>query len=512
MTDKSREEYRMTSHEYRRIAVMITQGVLWLGGFLMIAGGAFCADEESRNAVKLCVSPNLFIDDYLIAESRGLKRTTHQPKTLPEPVITRDDPTPYVEVLHDPVRGCYRMWYNATGREGDSKEWRGVFQAYAESADGIAWQTPDLGLVSMPGKHPNNAIDAPHRHFGLFLVDDGPGCADPALRYKLAWFDQNNQNAKDGMCVAFSSDGLRFREHEGNPVMPRYGADGEQTLVSDAIEGCWDPMKQQYIAGCKVWGTGYPGKVRNAPEGWRRTVGIVTSKDFITWEGPRVVLTPDPNTMDEFNNMKVMVRGNLYIGFLHVLRDYLAATPGQPVGGIRTTELATSRDGIHWTRHAEPFCDRDPRPGAWNHAMADYADSIIIGDKEYVYITGYAVGHKTFTDRSIGMGFLRKDGFVSRDAGPEGGLLKTPPAALPGEGLTVNAVVRGELKVRLVDGKGKALPGFDWQDCIPVRGDSVAHRIGWRGEPALPTSEPVSLEFSLHDGELYAFDFAPTQK
>jgi len=123
------------------------------------------------------------------------------------------------------------------------------------------------------------------------------------------------------------------------------------------------------------------------------------------------------------------------------------------------------------------------------------------GDKENAFITGYAVGHKTFTDRSIGVGFLRKDGFVSRDAGPEAGLLKTPLAALPGEGLTVNAIVRGELKVRLVDRKGKALPGFDWQDCIPVRGDSVAHRIGWRGEPALPTSEPVSLEFSLHDGE-----------
>ena len=141
--------------------------------------------------------------------------------------------------------------------------------------------------------------------------------------------------------------------------------------------------------------------------------------------------------------------------------------------------------------------------------MADYADSIIVGDKEYVYVTGYAVGHKTFSDRSIGLGVLRKDGFVSRDAGPEGGLLKTPPAVLPGTGMTVNAVVRGELKVRLVDGTGSALPGFDWEDCAPVRGDSLAHRVGWRGGAALPASKPVSLEFSLHEGELHAFDVSP---
>jgi len=61
------KEYRMTSnHEYRRMGVMITQGVLLLGGFLITAGGALCADEESRNAVKLCVGPNRFIDDYII--------------------------------------------------------------------------------------------------------------------------------------------------------------------------------------------------------------------------------------------------------------------------------------------------------------------------------------------------------------------------------------------------------------------------------------------------------------
>lgn len=107
------------------------------------------------------------------------------------------------------------------------------------------------------------------------------------------------------------------------------------------------------------------------------------------------------------------------------------------------------------------------------------------------------------------MAVLRKDGFVSLDAGTEEGFLRTPVAVPSGAGLTVNAVVRGELKVRLVDADGGVLQGFDWQDCAAIRGDSTAHRVGWHGTSAVPTGRPLSLEFSLRDGELYAFDFTP---
>lgn len=200
------------------------------------------------------------------------------------------------------------------------------------------------------------------------------------------------------------------------------------------------------------------------------------------------------------------MRGNLYLGFLRVLRDDLPATPDGPVEGIGWTELLTSRDGQRWTRHPQPFLDRDPRPGTWDHAMAWYADSVTICDLEFIYYGGYSAGHKV-GDREIGLALLRRNGFVSRDAGADGGWLRTPPSLLPGDTLTVNAAVRDELRVRLVDVQGRGLPGYDWADSVPVRGDAVSHQVEWHGGPLLPRGQAVALEFSLRNAELYGFDF-----
>jgi hypothetical protein len=235
-----------------------------------------------------------------------------------------------------------------------------------------------------------------------------------------------------------------------------------------------------------------------------------TSRDFVTWARPQVIVTPHPDHgIEEFYGFKPTVRGNLYLGFLRVLRDDLPATPGGAVEGIGWTELLTSRDGAQWTRHPEAFIDRDPRPDTWDHAMAWYADSVTVGDHEYIYYGGYSAGHKV-GHREVGLAKLRKNGFVSRDAGPAGGRLRTPPALLPrGCALTVNAAVRGELCVRLADAAGHALPDCGWEACTPLHGDSVAHPVRWRGVDGLPTDRPVSLEFSLRDADLYGFDLTP---
>ncbi len=473
---------------------------------LGVSGIAADASAKSPDAFRFSVGPNLFVDDYLIAKSEGLKRTTHQPEKLPEPVLRRAEswhlqPQWFLEVKRDPITGKFRAWYNVKNPGGAPY----VCNCYAESDDGIKWVRPELGLVEAAGSKKNSIIDAPLGHFGLFLVDEGPSYANKSRRYKMAYFGP-------GLAIAFSEDGLRWKEYEGNPVLPMDEGDTKEKqagiggYVSDIIEGCWDPIKQEYMIACKVNRNGHPGTPPHNSEGYRRLVSVTTSKDFLLWHRPELVMTPDPaNGLEEFYGMKPMVRGNLYLGFLRVLRDDLPADAGGPVEGIGWTELATSREGRNWTRYQDKFIDRNPKPGTWDHAMGWFADCVTVGDKDYVYYGGYSAGHKV-GDREVGLAILRKNGFVSRDAGSKAGLLKTPLAQLPGKSITVNAVVRGELKVRVVDAKGKALKGFDWPDCAPIRGDSVAHPIKWRSGKNLPTFQQVSLEFSIRDGELYGFD------
>src|SRR6185295_19196358 len=72
--------------------------------------------RRSVEPVDLRVGPQLFIDDYLIAESANLQRVTHSPTRFGDtPVLGNKAQTmqPYVTVIHDPDTGKFRMWYNS---------------------------------------------------------------------------------------------------------------------------------------------------------------------------------------------------------------------------------------------------------------------------------------------------------------------------------------------------------------------------------------------------------------
>jgi hypothetical protein len=493
-------------------------GVGMLTLLTCLAGGVSAGEANAPavppppTAVQFCLGPNLFVDDYLIARSSGLQRVTHAPAKRPEPILRKAEPWHsrplfYCKVLYDKDMGRFRMWYNV----GFNAVEPTFCYAYAESQDGLTWTRPNLGLVEVQGSRENNLIAAPFNHAALVLVDDGPQCPDPARRFKMAF-------TGDGLWVAFSPDGLRFTEYPGNPVIEMHankvpiGQPDYENNIGDIADGCWDPLKSEYLVGCKVERTGFPGKARRHFPGYRRCVGVTTSRDFIHWIRPRLLFTPDPaNGMEEFYGFKPLIRGNLYIGFMRVLRDDLAADDVNPLDGIGWTELISSRDGLQWTRYQEPFLDRDRTPGTWDHAMAWFADCITVGDRDYIYYGGYSAGHKT-GDRQLGVAILRKNGFVSRTAGADPGLLATRLADLPGDALTVNANVHGEMAVRIVDTSGHPLPGFDWGDCATIRGDAVAHPVRW-GEAArkLPRAQPVSLEFSLRDADFYGFDLESTR-
>ena len=170
----------------------------------------------------------------------------------------------------------------------------------------------------------------------------------------------------------------------------------------------------------------------------------------------------------------------------------------------------TSRDGVRWDRLREPFLDRTLAPGAWDHAMAWLGGAIPFGDELFLYYGGYARGHKIepLRERQIGLARMRRDRYATLRAGAESGSLVTPPVVLGASRLTVNAAIRGELRVRILDAAGKPLNGFDSGDTRPVRGDSLAHPVGWRRPLASLKARPVRLEMVIRNADLFALDLA----
>ena len=64
--------------------------------------------------------------------------------------------------------------------------------------------------------------------------------------------------------------------------------------------------------------------------------------------------------------------------------------------------------------------------------------------------------------------------------------------------------------MRIIDTNGIPHTGFDWKDCMPIRGDSTAHPVRWKANTNGLPSTAVHIEFSLRQGELYGFDVAPS--
>jgi hypothetical protein len=91
---------------------------------------------ETDAQIVLDERKQLFLDEYLVASSRNVRRLIHPVRKYSgNPVV--EPGFIYGSVIVD---GCkYRMWYQSSSGL--------AHVAYAESRDGIIWERPDLGLV-----------------------------------------------------------------------------------------------------------------------------------------------------------------------------------------------------------------------------------------------------------------------------------------------------------------------------------------------------------------------------
>ena len=355
---------------------------------------------------------------------------------------------------------------------------------------------PDLDLFPFGEYEKTNIIWTPSDQARLagpcvFLDDHDP---DPSRRYKL--FTCVGGEHEPGIYVAFSPDGIRWRESEHNPVL---------TFHSDTTQcAFWDPRIEKYVAFVRMKpkipsGTGKP----------HRAVGRVESYDFEHWTLPEVCFLPP---RFQFYSMGVTLYQGIYVGTPWILweksRDREKHDP------VISPGLAVSRDGWTWRQLfvGEPFIPTGGI-GSNDERMVHMASSLVVLDDSILLFYGESRDpHVKDALVDIGLASLRLDGFVAMVAGRKAGRMLTKPLTFEGDNLYINAECEsgGTITVAVLDEGGRSLPGLSHEQCIPVCEDSVKLPVTWQGNTDLGQwhARPVRLEFIMEKAKLYSFWFS----
>jgi hypothetical protein len=483
------------------------------------------AGDDARQPVDVGSRRELFIDDYLIDSLQGAEQRLHRPSPR-EIAIVHDAPwegsgSGYHSVFRDGDR--YRMFYKAWQLsivDGKLVQPHPLFACYAESADGMHWEKPRLGLVEFEGSTDNNillatgpldGVDIDPGHVAVFK-DDNPN-APPEARYKA--FVRSPKPL--GLVPLASPDGIHWKPMSTGPVITE-GAFDSQNL------GFWDPLRRQYRAYFRYFTEG------------RRDIRTMVSQDFVAWTDLAPLEYPGaPDEQLYTNQIKPYYRApHLYIGFptRYVDRGWSDSMRSLPEGehrklrasatgryGTAVTEglLMSSRDGVTFHRWGEAFLPPGPeRPGTWNYGQQYIAWHVVetpsslpsAADELSLYAT-----ESYWTDDSSALRryTLRMDGFVSVRAPLAGGRLMTRPLVFDGRSLWLNFATSaaGGIRVEIQDTSGNPLSGFALDDCPPIFGDSIERRVTWQngGDVGKLAGRAVRLKFELKDADLYSLQF-----
>jgi hypothetical protein len=70
---------------------------------------------------------------------------------------------------------------------------------------------------------------------------------------------------------------------------------------------------------------------------------------------------------------------------------------------------------------------------------------------------------------------------------------------LPSAEIYLNAEIGlgGEARMELLSAEGTPIPGFEISRCVPLGGDSLKHRVCWRGQPDLAAMVGKQIRWRL---------------
>ena len=138
---------------------------------------------------------------------------------------------------------------------------------------------------------------------------------------------------------------------------------------------------------------------------------------------------------------------------------------------------------------------------------------VYYGGREYLH-GGYMVEEDP-KKASICLSTLRTDGFVSVDAGANGGYMLTKPIKYPGGKLHINAKTASDGFVRVGVREGTGVRDGEWPEAwrfeksIPFSGDSTDMTVTWQDSETIDSfpSDVIRLHFWMEKAQVFSFWF-----
>lgn len=431
----------------------------------------------------------LFFDfrDYIRID--GFVREPVQPvKNLRNPLFMAEEPwengnmSLYGSVVKAAGRP-FQMWYTVVDKSTDS------FLAYAESDDGFLWHKPLFDIYSFEGK-PTNIVLAKHPHGAAIIYDDRESRED--WRYKmLAGYGA-------GPIYAYhSTDGVHWKDVWPYPVI---------TTGPDCPIGLLRANDGRYVAYHRKFPL-------------HRRVCRSESWDFLSWSSePQMVLEPDAGDppLIDFYGLGATTYGPFEIGTLWIY--HVDPTDSSTMSGYQDAELAYARSGYAWHRAAQgiPFLHRGA-VDSWEPGNLQCASAPLFLDEEirYYYASTTAVHRKNWPNlpqrAGLGAASIKPDRFIGmRTCKVNGDVSKiiTHPFELTSTDIHVNGKTgkNGWIRMEILSADGKPVTGYTLDECAPVRGDSLDHKILWNNgiQKVFTDDNMLKLHLTAQDAVIYS--------
>ena len=418
--------------------------------------------------------------------------------------------------------GVYRMYYlgwEMISADGKRHKVSDIHVCYAESADGISWTKPNLGICPFNGDKNNNIILCresvknlhPNVLFDNFMAfrDENPACSDEQ-RYKgIGTFGM-------GLWCFHSPDGIHFTPAHKLEIKGRF--DSLNIIF-------WDSLARKYRGYIRDL---HPSAIPGEKDA--RDIRYTESEDFVNWTPAQQIRYDDEEDIPLYTSCisQYLNAPHLLVGFpsRYVERKEWNSSFEELCGkekrqsrmkihpryGLAVTDciFMVSRNGMDFHRFGEAFMRPEIENGRnWVYGDCYPARGFAVTkspfpgapDELSMYVfTNHWMGIPSTLDRYS----IRMDGFASLHAGAKEEHATTKVFVFQGNDFFINfeTSALGYMQFTISD--------FDGNECssCEVFGNSLDRKVHFEnGTLSAFAGKPVRMHIRMRDADLYSLQF-----